>query len=134
MVRRVGAKPSYPTSGSRDPPDQFPKPQIVAQPFQIRIVLEQRLVFVSQRDGTLEPLPNFAQLKLAADETVVSMCTGGGGYGRPEERDAHRVAKDVSEGWVSRGRAREVYRVALNDDGSIDESATSRLRAASPAP
>jgi N-methylhydantoinase B len=81
------------------------------------------------RDGTLEPLPNFAQLKLAPDETIVSMCTGGGGYGRPEERDVQKVAKDVAEGWVSRGRAREVYGVALRDDGSVDERATRGLRA-----
>ena len=82
-----------------------------------------------KRDGALEPLPNFARLELAADETVVSICTGGGGYGRPEERDVLRVAKDVSEGWVSAERAREVYRVALRDDGSVDEAATQRLRA-----
>ena len=84
--------------------------------------------FRRNRDGTLDRLPNFAQLKLAAGETVVSMCTGGGGYGRPEERDPFRVAKDVSEGWVSVQRARDVYRVALRNDGSIDDAGTQRLR------
>jgi N-methylhydantoinase B len=57
------------------------------------------------------------------------MCTGGGGYGPPEQRDPFRVAKDVAEGWVTRGRAETVYRVALTDDLAIDEAATARLRA-----
>lgn len=86
--------------------------------------------FRRQADGTLVPLDNFARLVIQPGETVVSMCTGGGGYGRPEERDPFRVAKDVAEGWVSRQRAAEVYRVALRDDFSIDEAATAGLRGA----
>jgi N-methylhydantoinase B len=84
-------------------------------------------------DGKLEPLANFSQLKIAPGETVVSMCTGGGGYGRPDERDVLLVAKDVAEGWVTRKRAEEVYRVAVDADGTVDEAATRRLRAAAAA-
>ena len=80
-------------------------------------------------DGALVPLDNFARLVIQPGETVVSMCTGGGGYGPPEERDPFRVARDVAEGWVSRGRAEEVYRVALTDDCAVDEATTARLRA-----
>ena len=42
---------------------------------------------------------------------------------------AMSVAKDVAEGWVSRQRAADVYRVALREDFSIDEVATAGLRA-----
>ena len=50
---------------------------------------------------------------------------------RPEERDPRRVASGTSrEGWVSRERARDVYRVALADDGAVDEAATRVLRGA----
>jgi hypothetical protein len=37
------------------------------------------------------------------------------------------VARDVREGKVSAGRARDVYRVAVVD-GAVDESETSDLR------
>lgn len=86
--------------------------------------------FKRSEDGSLTPLPNFTQLKLVPGETVVSMCTGGGGYGPPHERDPLLVAKDVSEGWVSAERARDVYRVAIAADGSVDEAATGLLRGA----
>jgi N-methylhydantoinase B len=38
------------------------------------------------------------------------------------------VAEDVREGWVSRRRAEDVYRVVLTDDLRVDEAATRRLR------
>ncbi len=44
------------------------------------------------------------------------------------ERDPKRVEKDVREGYVSRQRASEVYRVALDDTGAVDEAATQALR------
>jgi N-methylhydantoinase B len=80
------------------------------------------------RDGTLEILPNFTQLRLEPGETVISRCTGGGGYGRPEDRDPLMVEKDVREGWVSAARAREVYKVAFLPTGALDEAATAALR------
>ena len=59
---------------------------------------------------------------------IVSVTAGGGGYGPPAERDPERVRHDVVEGWVSRERAREVYRVALGADLSIDAPETAVLR------
>jgi N-methylhydantoinase B len=84
--------------------------------------------FKRNLDGSLVSLPNFVQLKLVPGETVISMCTGGGGYGPPCERDPLSVAKDVGEGWISVARAREIYRVAVSAEGVIDEAATSALR------
>jgi N-methylhydantoinase B len=61
--------------------------------------------------------------------TVVSQITaGGGGWGDPAGRDPSRVAADVRAGFVSPEVARSVYRVALAQDGSIDQAATDALR------
>jgi len=53
---------------------------------------------------------------------------GGGGFGPPHERDPQKVANDVRQGYVTRQSAREKYRVALNEDGSVDVQGTEALR------
>jgi N-methylhydantoinase B len=63
----------------------------------------------------------------AGDRLRVSM-PGGGGYGDPMRRPAARVAEDVALGLVSAQAARELYRVALKADGSVDDEATALLR------
>lgn len=80
-------------------------------------------------DGSVEELDAWARVELRPGETIISISTGGGGYGPPYERDVAHVAHDVLEGWVSAGRAREVYGVAVRDDGSVDEDATAARRA-----
>jgi N-methylhydantoinase B len=79
-------------------------------------------------DGTLENIPSFGLAELADGERIVSITAAGGGYGPPEEREPRRVQEDVHEGWITRDRARDVYRVALDDDLAVDEPATSALR------
>ena len=66
-------------------------------------------------------------VELEPGDVVSCRTCGGGGYGRPEERDPERVARDVREGKVCVTRARDVYRVAVVD-GSVDEAATTALR------
>jgi len=39
-----------------------------------------------------------------------------------------RVARDIRLGYVSRGSAERDYAVVVDDDGHLDEAATSRLR------
>jgi len=84
---------------------------------------------VRDADGTVRPTPNSAVVTLKTGQTIVSHCCGGGGYGAPHARDPHAVARDVAEGWVSRKRAEEVYRVVLTEAGAVDTAATERLRA-----
>jgi N-methylhydantoinase B len=55
---------------------------------------------------------------------------GGGGFGDPGTRDPAQVASDVADGLITSAAAREHYRVALAEDGSVDLPATRRLRAA----
>jgi N-methylhydantoinase B len=80
--------------------------------------------------GSRKTLPPCAQVTLLAGERLVSISTGGGGYGPPRERDPELVARDVREGWITRRRAQEAYQVILREDGVADRSLTAALRAA----
>ncbi len=53
---------------------------------------------------------------------------GGGGWGHPFERDAELVAEDVRNGVVTAASARDLYGVALDDDGRVDKAETEALR------
>ncbi len=63
------------------------------------------------------------------DGALLSIVTpGGGGFGDPRARDPARVARDVAQGKVSVGAARELYCVACGADGVLDPAETARLR------
>jgi len=64
-------------------------------------------------------------LVLGRQELRIGAC---GGYGRPELRDPLKLLEDVSERLISRERAREVYRVTITSDLTVDPSATAALR------
>jgi N-methylhydantoinase B len=81
-------------------------------------------------DGEVVELDAWARVVLAPGETIISISSGGGGYGPPHERALERVLADLSDGWVSAERAREVYGVALDESGKLDEEATLARRAA----
>jgi N-methylhydantoinase B len=80
-------------------------------------------------DGVRERLPSCAQVMLKPGERLISVSTGGGGYGPPIDRDPLHVARDVAERWIGRKRAVTVYGVALTEDGALDAPETERLRA-----
>jgi N-methylhydantoinase B len=54
----------------------------------------------------------------------------GGGYGDPLTREPEAVAVDVARRAVSPQAARDIYGVALAEDGRVDAAATERQRAA----
>ena len=81
------------------------------------------------RSGKLIDLAPVDRVVLENGETIVTLACGGGGYGRPHERDAERVRRDVAEGWVSRARAERVYGIVLTADGQVDNEATRQARA-----
>ena len=86
---------------------------------------KQSMVF---KDGTDVQLKTSEQIMVERSSLIISYSNGGGGYGHPEERDPERVAEDVREQWVSKERALEIYKVKLNDDGSVDYEGTRLLR------
>lgn len=67
------------------------------------------------------------QIIPAGDRLLVEM-PGGGGLGNPAERPSEMVADDLKNGFISDGCAREVYRVVMRSDLSIDIDATEKLR------
>ena len=87
-------------------------------------------------DGRIEPADGepYRLLKgvteLKPDDRFRLHTGGGGGFGPPHARDPERVAEDVAAGYVTRERAREVYRVALDETGAVDAAETERLRQA----
>lgn len=76
-------------------------------------------------------LPNAKVLTqtLQPDDAFVVRTGGGGGFGDPLARDPRRVADDVAQEYVSRGQARELYGVVLDEQGQVDIAATAALRA-----
>lgn len=62
-------------------------------------------------------------------DEILYLAAGGGGYGKPFERDPESVRDDVVDGYVSRAAALADYGVALTDELEIDWDETKRLRA-----
>ena len=73
-------------------------------------------------------------VRLERGDAYKMLSGGGGGFGDPLERDFDLVAEDVREGYVSSEVAREVYSVALDSKGQVDQEATGTLRKAPKAP
>jgi N-methylhydantoinase B len=71
-------------------------------------------------------------MTLMSDQDVLDMyvSSGGGGFGDPLNRNPAAVRADVAERTVSGKMATAVYGVVLRHDGSVDEAATERRRAA----
>lgn len=61
-------------------------------------------------------------------DLLILKLAGGGGYGDPLDRDPKKVREDVKEGYVSKEQAYEYYGVVLENDLSVDEQQTERLR------
>lgn len=86
-------------------------------------------------DGREEELHPIAQVDLEPGELLGHLLSGGGGYGRPHEREPGRVREDVLARFLSFERARDVYGVAFeadvaDDSLTVDEQETARLRGA----
>jgi N-methylhydantoinase B len=68
---------------------------------------------------------------LQSGDAYIKQSGGGGGFGSPLDRDAAKVAWDVSEGYVSRQSAEDQYGVVFRGDSlEVDEMATRALREA----
>jgi N-methylhydantoinase B len=80
-------------------------------------------------DGTVPHAKTKYMLK--PGQKVTLELPGGGGFYRPEQRDAEMVRQDVIDGLVSLAQARKLYRVALNQETlEINPQETERLRSA----
>jgi N-methylhydantoinase B len=85
---------------------------------------------LTQEEDRLE-LDMIATVELLPGQRLVSLSSGGGGYGAPSRRDPASVVADVNERWISAAAAVETYRVALVEHGlewRLDTAATQALR------
>jgi N-methylhydantoinase B len=73
-------------------------------------------------------------IRLEPGTLVTQYSAGGGGWADPAQREPELVARDVRAGYVSVAAARDVYRVVVRDDVSVDVEATRALRDGEPAP
>jgi N-methylhydantoinase B len=79
---------------------------------------------------SFEPRTRPEMLPVQAGTEIILTSAGGGGWGRPCEREPERVLADVREGLVSRGCAESEYGVVLDTSGAaIDVAATAARRA-----
>jgi N-methylhydantoinase B len=79
-------------------------------------------------DGVALEAPQFGVRHLAPLGITIAS-PGGGGYGNPLRRIPESVLRDVMDGIVSRGRARDVYGVVLADAPlRVDAAATAARR------
>ena len=87
---------------------------------------------IHRADGKAERLKSKAtNLNIKAGEVVSMTTPGGGGYGKPTEREPARVLDDVLDGRVSVEAARELYGVVIDvAKGAVDEAATAARRRA----
>jgi N-methylhydantoinase B len=74
------------------------------------------------------PNAKFSNRVVPAGSRVVNMPGGGGGFGKPTERDPELVLNDVVNGYVSLEAARRDYGVVVRPDLTIDLPATKALR------
>jgi N-methylhydantoinase B len=83
-----------------------------------------------QDDGDHVPpmVSKMVGIKLEKGQSVHLETPGGGGYGRPFERDPKAVARDVELGFVSAENAQIDYAVALDQTGSVNLLETIELR------
>lgn len=85
-------------------------------------------VFKRAADGTLEPQPACAGVWLGKGESIISVSSGGGGYGDPMSRPEAAVLRDFKEGYITREQARSVFGVVIGDNGDVDAEATRTAR------
>ena len=67
--------------------------------------------YIRHADGREEVLPQYGILSLRPGQALVSITSGGGGYGDPASRDRAKTIADVREGRISPQRAIDVYGV-----------------------
>lgn len=84
---------------------------------------------LTDSEGKQLEMGSKATKKVSRGDTIITMTSGGGGWGPPYERDPEKVRWDVIEGLVTKERAEKEYGVILEEQVfEIDQDATWRLR------
>jgi len=73
--------------------------------------------------------PACAGVWLEKGETIISVSSGGGGYGKPCDRSQEAVLRDIDEGYISQAAAASTFGIILTASGALDAVATKAARA-----
>ena len=82
---------------------------------------------INEGTGAEDVMPDKGMRQLKQGYVYCIRSSGGGGWGKPYERDAEQVADDVRNEYVSLEVAERIYGVVIKD-GKVDEQATAELR------
>ena len=85
-------------------------------------------IFKRSGNGDITPQAAYGDVELLPGETIISISSGGGGYGPPTAREVGWVKQDLDEGWITRQRAEMVYGLTLDAGGVVDMAATDARR------
>ena len=90
---------------------------------------------IDRQDATHDLPDIVGEQLLQAGERIISLSSGGGGYGDPLTRAPDAVLRDVIEGYITLDRARDAYGVSIEGDAtrvetlSVDAETTQAQRA-----
>jgi N-methylhydantoinase B len=84
-----------------------------------------------QDDGYHKPpmASKMVGIKIKKGQHLHLETPGGGGYGNSKDRDPEAVKRDVGLGYVTMEGAKHDYGVVLNENGTVDQTQTDKLRA-----
>lgn len=86
-----------------------------------------RTILNGDRDNPIM-LDSKGTYSVARGDLVTTYLSGAGGYGDPLERSLDAVARDLRDGLLSVGKARDAYGVICDETGAIDREATEAER------
>ena len=66
-----------------------------------------------------EELPPKGRTSVSSGERVILEMPGGGGRGKPEERDTSMIQEDLKNGFISVEKARSEYGVTVSNSDSL---------------
>ncbi|MBP1751040.1 MAG: Hydantoinase B/oxoprolinase, partial [Deltaproteobacteria bacterium] len=86
--------------------------------------------YIVRGEETIEIKEPHIPQQLKGGDVFIAKAGGGGGVGRPDERDPEAVRMDVKNGLVSIEMARDVYKVSIDPETlEIYANATQKMRA-----
>lgn len=83
---------------------------------------------IEELGGTVEVIPNRAEVLIGLSDAIFVHPSGGGGYGDPLLRDPELVAADVIKRKVSADAAATVYGVLIDSEDRVDVAGTAATR------
>ncbi len=85
------------------------------------------VVTLTTADGVTRPLPSKGAFAAPAGSVIDMITPGSGGFGRPAERDAAAIGRDLLDGYVTGGAAERDYEIGdpeqLRKSAAVEDSA-----------